>query len=172
MRPADDIRKTIRDWNDTTSTQMDERILTDVGRALEQSQTQAAHTEPSLRRIIMKSPFTKLVAAAAIVIAVPVILSQFGTSLESVAWAEVAKRFESVPFFNVTIYLSEEPSAEARRIDIWKSENGRVRAQEGNTVVFSDFVDGKRTTVAFDRSTKQPAHLNSMAPRFVEILCP
>ena len=70
MRPADDIKKMIQDWNDTTSAQMDERVLADVGRALEQSQTQAAPAEPSLRRIIMKSPMTKLAAAAAIIIAV------------------------------------------------------------------------------------------------------
>ncbi|UCD51563.1 MAG: hypothetical protein JSW27_02810, partial [Phycisphaerales bacterium] len=66
MRPADDIKKMIQDWNDTTSAQMDERILADVGRALEQPQRQAARAEPNLRRIIMKSPMIKLAAAAII----------------------------------------------------------------------------------------------------------
>jgi hypothetical protein len=64
MRPADDIRKMIENWNDTTSAQMDERVLADVGRALEQSQTQAAPAKPPLRRILMKNPMTRVAAAA------------------------------------------------------------------------------------------------------------
>lgn len=169
MRPADDIEKMVRNWNESTSAGMDDRVLADVGRALERSQTQAAPTGPSLRRIIMRSPVTKLAVAAAIVIAASVLLSQFGNSLESVAWADVARRFESVPFFSVTIYVSQGPSAEAHRLDIWKSQDGRIRAQEGNKVVFSDVVNGQRKLVAFDRTTKQPMNAGQMVPIFLDI---
>jgi len=87
MKPADDIEKMIQNWNDTTSAQMDERILTDVGRALEQSQMQAASAEPSLRRIIMTSPITKLAAAAVLIVAVLIGVYHFGGSAP--AFAEV-----------------------------------------------------------------------------------
>ena len=39
MRPADDIKEKIRQWNDMTSARMDERTLGDIERALAQSQT-------------------------------------------------------------------------------------------------------------------------------------
>ena len=117
----------------------------------------------------MKSPITKLAVAATILIAVSIVLSQFGHSLESVAWADVAKRFESVPFFNVTIYLSQGTAAEAHRLDIWKSQDGQIRAQEGNKAIFSDVVNGERTLVAFDRTTKQPVDTGQMAPIFLNI---
>jgi len=159
----------VRNWNESTSAGMDDRVLADVGRALERSQTQAAPAGPSLRRIIMKSPITKLAVAAAIVIAASVLFSQFGNSLENVAWADVARRFESVPFFSVTIYVSQGPSAEAHRLDIWKSHDGRIRAQEGNKVIFSGVVDGERKLVAFDRTTKQPVNAGQMVPIFLDI---
>ena len=117
----------------------------------------------------MKSPITKLAVAAAIIVAVPVVLSQFGHSLESVAWADVAERFASVPFFNVTVYVSQGPSAEAHRLDIWKSRDGRIRVHEGNKAIFSDVVNGERTLVAFDRTTKQPADAGQMASIFLNI---
>lgn len=169
MRPTDDIEKMVRSWNETTGAGMDDRVLADVGRALERSQTQAAPTGPSLRRVIMKSPITKLAVAATIVLAASIILSQFGKSLESVAWADVARRFESVPFFNVTIYVSQGPSTEAHRLDIWKSHDGRIRAQEGNKVIFSNVVNGERKLVAFDRATKQLVNAGQMAPIFLNI---
>lgn len=183
MRPADDIKKMVQDWNDTTSAPMDKRILTDVARALERSHLQAAPAEPSLRRIIMKSPLTKLAAAAAIIIAVPIVLSQFGGSLENVAWADVAERFESVPFFSVTIYLGYETSAEAKKIEIWKSEDSRIRAHDGDKVLFAnaveqdpsailDFGNTGSPIVAFDRSTRQPAAADGVARMFLRLLCP
>ena len=182
MRPADDIKKMIQDWNDTTSAQMYERVLDDIGRALEQSQTQAAPAEPSLRRIIMKSPMTKLAAAAAIIIAVPVLLSQFGGTLENVAWAEVAERFESVPFFSVTVYLGYETSAEAKKIEIWKSEDSLIRAHEGDKVLFAsavedpsailDFGNASGPVVAFDRCTRQSVEADGTARLFLRLLCP
>lgn len=169
MRPADDIKKRIQDWNETTSAEMDERVIGDVERALRQSQTRAIPAGEPLRRIIMKSPITKLAVAAAILITVTLVLSQFGHSLESVAWADVAEHFASVPFFNVTIYVSQGPSAEAHRLDIWKSRNGRIRLQDGNTAIFCEVANGERTLVAFDRTTKQPVDAGQMAPVFLNI---
>ena len=183
MRPADDIKKMIQDWNDTTDASMDEQILADVGQVLAQSQTQAAHTEPTLRRIIMRSPLTKLAVAATIIVAVPIMLSQFGSSLENVAWADVAERFESVPFFSVTIYLGYETSAEAKKIEIWKSEDSLIRAHDGDKVLFASaveadpsaipgFANASDLIVAFDRSTRESVEADGIACMFLRLLCP
>ena len=70
MRPAEDIKRLIKILTDRTSAQMDERVLKDVLFALEESEKTSAITKPNLWRIIMKSPITKLAAAAVIAIVV------------------------------------------------------------------------------------------------------
>ncbi len=69
MRPAEDIEKMVRNWNESTSAGMDDRVLADVGRALERSQTHAASAEPHRRRRIMGSPIPRIAAAAVFVAA-------------------------------------------------------------------------------------------------------
>jgi len=158
MKPADNIEETIKkELNFSAGAETHDRILSDVLQAHENSmKTKSASTMPNLGRQIMKSPITKLAAAAAIIIAISVVINPFGGSVSNVAWADIAERFESVPFFNLTIYNSYDTSAEAMKIEIWKSENSRVRAHQGNNVIFADFADGKEDFIAFDRTTKQP----------------
>jgi hypothetical protein len=160
MKPSDNIEEAIKkELNFSAGTEMHDRILGDVLQAHERSiKEKSALTSPNLRRHIMKSPITKLAAAAAIIIAVSVVINPFGNSATSVAWAEIAECFESVPFFNLTIYFSYDTSAEAKKIEIWKSENSKVRAHQGNNIIFADFADGKEDFIAFDRTTKQPVN--------------
>lgn len=56
MRPAEDIKRLIKNLNDKTSAEMDERVLHDTLYALEKSQK----TTTPRRRLIMKNPITKL----------------------------------------------------------------------------------------------------------------
>ena len=70
MRPAEDIKRLIKNLTDRTSAQMDERVLKDVLSALEESEKTSALTEPNIWRIIMRSRITKLAAAAVIAIVV------------------------------------------------------------------------------------------------------
>ena len=97
MRPADDIRKTIKRWNDRTSAQMDERTLGDIGRALEPSQRQGARGGPPMRSIAMRNPIVKLGVAAAIVAAVVLGLFEFAShdGGSGVVWAEVAQKVQA-----------------------------------------------------------------------------
>jgi len=124
-----------------------------------------------IRNTIMKNPITKLAAAAVIVIAVLIGIDQFNTNGSSVAWADVAERFESVPFFRLTIYLGYDNSAEAKKIEIWKSGNSHVRAHEGNKVIFADFPNGEKNIVAFDRTTRQPVNTMGFVSMILEDLC-
>ncbi|MGD8501960.1 MAG: hypothetical protein PVJ86_15010, partial [Phycisphaerales bacterium] len=122
----------------------------------------------NIGNLIMKGPITKLAAAAAIIVALVVGIGHFGDSIESVAWADVAEHFESVPFFNVTIYLGWGPYAQDQKLEfhkteIWKSENSQLRGHSEEVVIFADFADGNNMVVAFDRSTKQPLNADRMA---------
>ncbi len=172
MKPADNIEEVIKkDLNFTAGAELHDRMLDDVLNAQEKSKkTKSALALPGIRRQIMKSPITKLVAAAVIIIAVLIGINQFGGSIDgaSVAWADVAERFESVPFFNVTQYIgwgpySQDQKLEFHKIETWKSENGQTRTHLRNEVIFAEFVDGNNVVVAFDSSTKQPLNADRMA---------
>lgn len=153
---------------------MRNRILGDVLQAHENSKkTQSALTSPNLRRQIMKSPITKLAGAAAIIIAVSVVINPFGNSATSVAWADVAERFESIPFFHLTMYMGYDTSNESEKIEIWKSEDSRVRAIDEDTVIFADFRKKEIEVVAFDRFTKEFKKIpeDEKVPMFLMLLC-
>jgi len=133
-------------------------------------QTSASKHPLSIRNKIMKSPITKLAAAAVIVIAVFIGIEQFDTNSSSVVWADVAERFESVPFFNITIYICD-PSNKTKKIEIWRSEDSRIRAHEGNKVFFTDFSKDKNKFTIFDRSTKKLVNGDENLPSFIRRLC-
>lgn len=113
MRPAENIERLIKNLNDTTSARMDERVLRDVRRTLNESEKTSALTHPKIRRMIMKSPITKLAAAAAVIAVVTLGLFEFigdgGTS--SVVWAEVARKVQAS---QGTIFRSIDTSSDSR----------------------------------------------------------
>jgi len=148
-----------------------EQTSKNFGDALTKSKQSRIH---NLGDYIMKSRFVKLAAAAMIIIAALIGINQSGSSVTSVAWAEIAERFESVPFFSITIYASNDTSAEAHKIEIWKAENSRVRAHQGNNIIFADFADGKEEIIAFDRTTKQPVNTGGLVlvKAILNDLCP
>ena len=173
MRSSENIEKVVKnlELGIDTNTQTDQAVLSELLDAQKQSmKQQSAFILPNLRRTIMKSPITKLAAAAVIIIALFVGISHFGGSVENVAWADVEERFESVPFFNVTMYVgwgpySEDQKLEFHKTEIWTSENSQLRAHSNDEeeVIFADFADGNNVVVAFDSSTKQPLNADRMA---------
>lgn len=123
-----------------------------------------------IRRTIMTSTITKLAAAAVIVVAVLISIEQFDNNSPSVVWADVAERFESVPFFNITIYL-RDPSNETKKIEIWQSEDSRIRVHEGNKVFFKDLSKYENKFTIYDRSTKKLVNGDENLPSFIRQLC-
>jgi len=172
MKSADEIKKFFKSAAIDTNPNMDEAVLNKVLIANQKTTNpKSASIVPKLRRIIMKSPITKLAAAAVIVIAVFIGIEQFDTnSSSSVVWADVAERFESVPFFNITIYVGE-PATKTKKMEIWRSEDSRIRAHEGNKVFFTDFSKDKNKCTIFDRSTKKLVNGDENLPSFIRRLC-
>ncbi|MHC4537310.1 MAG: hypothetical protein ACYS6K_25505 [Planctomycetota bacterium] len=169
MKSAENIEKLIKnlDLNIDINEETEKVILEELIEAHEKSkQMKSVLVEPNIRRIIMKSPITKLAAAALIIIAVFVGIDQFDTNSSSVAWADVAERFESVPFIKITIYLLFDPSNKTKKIEIWKSEDSRIRAHEGNKVFFADISKHKNEFTIFDRSTKKLLNGDENLPTF------
>ncbi|OHB76487.1 MAG: hypothetical protein A2Z25_08180 [Planctomycetes bacterium RBG_16_55_9] len=77
MRPADNLEEAIKkDLNFAAGAELHDRMLSDVLNAQEKSRKEcSAVVWPNLRRHIMKSPITKLAAAAAIIVAVALSIS-------------------------------------------------------------------------------------------------
>ena len=173
MRSAENIEKIVKNLNldIDTNPQTDQAVLNELLEVQKQSiKQQSTYTLPNIRRFIMKSPITKL-AAAVIIIAVIIGLNPFGNSKTSIVLADVVERFESVPFFRLTIYLGYDNSDEAKKIEIWKSEDSHVRAHEGNKVIFADFSNKETNIVAFDRVTKQPINNMGYVSMILKELC-
>ncbi|MBL7189910.1 MAG: hypothetical protein ISS70_26570 [Phycisphaerae bacterium] len=97
MRPAENIKKLISKLHDTSSAEMDERVLGDILSALEESETVSARSQPKSRRTIMKNPITKLAVAATVIAVVVLGLSELINtgSTSGVVWAEVARKVQA-----------------------------------------------------------------------------
>lgn len=97
MKPADKIKELINKSDVATSPDADQRILADALKHLDKlKRNKLAPNQPNIGRIIMKSRISILAAAAVIVIAVLVGINQFGGSVTSVAWADVAEKVEKI----------------------------------------------------------------------------
>ncbi len=143
-------------------------MLTSRGKSKNQT-TQYPH---KIRDIIMKNPITKLTTAAVIIVLVILGLIAFiGTGSNSgIVWADVAERFESVPFVNITAYFHKTGN-KMKKMEIWKSEDSRIRVHEGNKVFFTDLSKDKNKFTIFDRSTKKPVNGDKNSPSFIWRLC-
>ena len=173
MKSAEKIEKLIKnlDLDININVKADQRILKElIGTHEKSKKVKSALLASNIRRIIMKSPVTKLVAAAVIVIAVLIGIEQFDTNGSSVVWADVAERFESVPFFKITAYF-HKIGTKTKKIEIWRSKDSRIRAHEGNKVFFTDLSKDKNKFTIFDRSTKKPVNGDENVPSFIWRLC-
>jgi hypothetical protein len=106
MRPAEEIQKLIKQLNDSTSQQMDERVLKDSLNALDESKkTKPALTKPIFWRTIMKSNITKFAAATALVIGIFWGINYLDGSISSIAWAKVTENVEQIDTFKFILKI-------------------------------------------------------------------
>jgi len=90
MRPADNTENLIKKLRYKAGAEANDRILDNVMQALEKKEKQkAGATAPNIWRTIMKSPITKIAAAAVIIIAVLIGLNQIIGSTP--AFAEIVR---------------------------------------------------------------------------------
>jgi hypothetical protein len=99
MKPTNNLEETIKkDLSFTAGANLHDRMLDDVLNAQEKSKkAKSALALPNIRRTIMKNPITKLAAAAVIITAITLGLSEFiSTGSKSGAlWAQVAQNVEA-----------------------------------------------------------------------------
>jgi len=135
MNPEDKIKELINKSDAKTAAEVDNRILAGAREHLEKlREKNLAAGGAGVWRIIVKSPITKLAAAAVIVIATLLGIHQI--TAPGIAWADVAERFRTVPFFSATIYYKEDALEEPRQHELWMGPGGRSRMRIGHQVIF------------------------------------
>ncbi|MHC4543485.1 MAG: hypothetical protein ACYTDW_02665, partial [Planctomycetota bacterium] len=98
MKPAEKIERLIKKSRYKASPEAYNKALGSFLQAVDEHERQKpALTEPNIRRIIMKNPITKLAAAAVIIIAALIGISQIGGS--SIALADVIDKVEGAHAF-------------------------------------------------------------------------
>ncbi len=97
MRPAENIRRLIKNASIKTSPEVNRAVLKGLLAELDKSKsTHSAARQPTIGRIIMKSRMTKPATAAVIIIGIMIVMNFFGGSPDgaTVAWAELVQRVE------------------------------------------------------------------------------
>ncbi len=102
MRPNDNLEKEIKkDLNFTAGAELHDRMLNDVLNTYEKTRkASSAAVWPNLGRTIMRSPLTKLVAAAVVIIACLIGLSLWTRTGSGIALADVLARMEQVKAYS------------------------------------------------------------------------
>ncbi|TKJ36029.1 MAG: hypothetical protein CEE38_13570 [Planctomycetes bacterium B3_Pla] len=128
-----------------------------------------SYSEPTIlhKLRVSRTPkrMAELAAAAVIVIGAFIGIYQFGGS--TVAWADVAERFRSVPFFSASIYIKDDVLAEPRQFELWMGQQGRARVRVGSQVIFSR---AGEIIKAFDLKKRREAEPDRQAVELLRML--
>jgi len=143
MKPVKKIEKLIGKSRYKASPEAYDKALNSFLQAVEDYKKQkSALTEPNIWRIIMKSPITKLAAAAVIIIAIMLGMYVMTGSLDgtSITMAQVREAIENIDWVQMNCRADEKD------ISVWYSFASKVQIlvdYEGRIIYF-DFNAGKR----------------------------
>jgi len=143
MKPVDDIKKFFKNAAIDTNAKTDEIVLNKVLTAHEKAMNiKSAASKPNIRRTIMKSPITKLAAAAVIIAAIMLGMYALTGSVDgtSITIAQVRQAIQDIDWVQM-VGRSEEESVSAwysfaLKVQILVDDEGRI--------VYFDFNAGKR----------------------------
>jgi hypothetical protein len=118
MRPAENIEKLLKDINIDTNAKTDDAVLGEVIEAFEKSKCKKTSApEQNIWRIIMRSPITKLAAAAVIILAVVFSMTIFNKSMPTAyAFEQTVQASHSVQYLHIRAIT---PSHEDQPVEFW-----------------------------------------------------
>lgn len=158
MKPLKDIIRFIRNAPVDTQDIADARVLAKMHAAYDDS----AHGCVMGR---VGGHIARLAVAAAILIAAGALMSyvaQFAGG--NVAWADVTRRFQTVPFFSATIYMKDNATDEPTQMELWMSQDGHIRLRIAKHVIFA--YAGRIT--AYDIASRQTIEPDQMGQVFID----
>ena len=108
MKPADEIENVVKKMSFKASPEMDKDLWAETSKARNEShKTILALSQHNIGRTIMKSPFTKLAAAAVIIITCVIGFSLWRTTSSGIALADVLTRIEQVTAYMYKMHWTE-----------------------------------------------------------------
>jgi len=160
MRPSEGIDKLIKKLRYKASAETHDRVLGNVMRALDESQRQRTGAgAPDIWRIIMRSPVTKLAAAAVIIIAVSIGLNQIIGSTP--AFAEIIQPLLTArtATFKMTMAIENGPT---QSFDCMFMEPMHMRQISSGAIVISDLQEGKILTLMPEQNKAMVVEIENM----------
>jgi hypothetical protein len=149
MKSAENIEKIVKnlDLDIDTNTKADQIILSELLKAQEKSKkTQSAFASPDIRRQIMKSPITKLVTAAVVIIAVTLSIHIWGKSMPlAYAIEQTIEANNNVRYLHIKIYAADEKEPREGWLEF--DRDGQVTKARINLPAWFFPTDGARVIV-------------------------
>lgn len=147
MRPADDIKRFIDKAAVSTRPQADKAVLDTVLTAQKKAIDQvSAPTKPSLRSIVMRSPFTKLAAAAVIAIAAVLFLALWDRSIPSAyALEQTLEANRGIRYLHLKFFAPGQDEPREGWIEF--GDDGQARNVRAYMPGWASPVDGPRVIV-------------------------
>jgi hypothetical protein len=155
MKPADNLEEAIKkDLSFAAGANLHDRILDDVLRAQENGRTtQPVVTKPDIRRQIMKSPITKLAAAAVIVVAVVLSISVWDKTTSTVyALGQTVEANHMVRSLHVRDFKPGEDEPKEFWLEV--DGQGQVRSVRTHMPDWASPGDGEKVVVWQDGKAK------------------
>ena len=143
MTPTERIEDLIRNARVTTSATTDERIIAAVEAATTKPNEQhpaSVRTSGTIRRIIMKSNWTKLATAATIIIAIGLGMYALTGSGTSITMAQVRQAMKEIDWVKMVCRADE------KNLLVWYSFASKVQimVDDKGRIIYMDFNAGKR----------------------------
>ncbi len=178
MKPERDIEELVRDLRHPADAETHDRILGNLLSTLRQHKKQSpVGQQPTLRRFVMRSPITKLAAAALVALAVVLSVPLFTKSTPTASAAEIfyqaAQAVNKLTSFHIRVEMRTPPGDNFATIgldydfvpiDFWKQftddEWGQWRLEEPGRVVV---MDGRGSTMLI-----KPSHVVESVDRSPE----
>jgi hypothetical protein len=170
VKPQNHIEQFVKNAPIRTDAALSERVLDRMRDAYSSAGSAGpAPRHPDFWDLLFESRSVRWVAAAIIFLAFVVLVGEFGTLLtgSNVAWADVNLRFQSVPFFYVSIYLKEDTLAQPQQFELWMGKGGYLRMRVGPQVIFGRY---GHVTHAFDVRRRSEVEVDPVAMDIVRML--
>ncbi len=82
-------------------------------------------------------------------------------------WAEVSRKFKSLPFFHASVYAKNLVASKALNIEIWMGSGGKIRLRYGPQIVFANKNGNQVTYNVLSRKRVKP---EEFATDMIELL--
>lgn len=141
MKPQENIEKQLNNFDIQTDTKIDKLVRNEILHAHQEYQkSKSDKFRPSFGRIIMKSPITKLAAAALIIIAVLISINQFSGSIDlaSRTFAAAVENVNKAKTISWTAtYIAEGEEIANMKTMVKEPYFMRIEVSDGRIMIFN-----------------------------------